>query len=272
MPILNITAPTFVTTLAAPYTLAQCHTFLKQAFANAGFPNPTNEALSSTNITVYDFNFNPSAARGRFWFVLETTISGSTVTVVCRLFANANYNSATFVGTGSTGANSTTGATFTLNNTLPLTAYSIPTTQEIKGIELLENAVFKGFLGLAYFTAKEEWYNENNWCWAMLVNPTTPNSFWHPYPNPAAATGTTAIVSRVGISTFSTRNPTNTPYVVTAPLITCHSYGIAGQFPTDIGISNSTSLLPTDILQVTPGVEEYWLACPGDSGLVFRSV
>jgi hypothetical protein len=273
MGILNINAPTFATTLAAPYTLAQCHTFLKQAFANAGFPTPTNEALGATNITVYDFNFNPSATHGRVFFVLETTISAQTITIRCRLHTNANYNSATFAGTASTGANNVTGATITVLTTNPLTAYSIPTTvMDIRGISILENGLFDGFLGLAYFAQKEPWYDENQWCWAMLVQPLITNSFWHCYPNPLNVAATTAVPSRAQITAFSTRNLSNTPYVFTAPLITSHIYGISGQFPTDIGITNSTGLLPGDILQVSPGVEEYWLAQPLENGLAFRCV
>lgn len=271
MPILDINSPNFVSVLPAPYTLSQCHSFLKQAFTNAGFSVVAGELLGSTNITAYDFNFNPNAVRGRVWFVLETSISGSTVTVRCRLHTHANYNISTFTPVSSTGANNTTGASFTLSNTLPLTVYSIPVNQEIKGINVLENNGYKGFLGLAYFTNREAWYDENQWCWAMLVHPTVPNSFWLPYPNPTALTGTAAIISRARIDTFSTRNPNNIPYIVTAPFLTLHSFGIAGQFPVDIGVANSNSLVVGDILAVT-ATEEYWLAWPGDNGLVFRSV
>jgi hypothetical protein len=273
MTVMDITAPGFVTTLTAPYTLSQYHTFLKTAYANAGFPTPVAENLGITNITVYEFNLNPSATYGRFYFVVESSISGTTITTRTRLHYYLNYNLATFAGTASTGANNTTGGTTTCLTTNSLIAYAIPTTMEMKGVVILENGVFEAFYGFCYFSNKESWYDENLYCWAMLINPTSINNYWLPYPNINGVTGSTAIACKSEITTFAGRNPVdNKVYVVTAPYITGHTWGIVGQLPDDIGVTNSLGLLTADIMVSNPGVEEYWLVRPIDNGLAIRCV
>lgn len=270
---LNITAPTFQSILGAGFTLASCHAFLKQRFIDCGWGSPIAEQLGALNITVWSLAFNPTATQGTVRVALESSISGSTVTLRLRMHTAGNYNAVSFAGTASTGANNTTGSTFTILTTQPLITYAIPISEQITGVCLVESpATFKGFLGVAYPT-KESWYDENVYVNAMLVQPTLVNNFWSPYPNLSAVSSATAIVNRVGLQTFSGRNPvTNTVQLVKAPYVTYHTFGIGGKFNDDIAVCNNTGFNVGDINVVTPNVEEWWNLWCGENGIALRSV
>lgn len=273
MALLNINASTFQSILPANFTLATCHAFLKQRFIDCGWGSPIAEQLGATNITVWQLAFNPSATQGQVRVALESSISASTVTLRLRCHTAGNYNSVSFTGTASTGANNTTGATFTVTTTQPLISYAIPISQQITGVCLVESPVtFKGFLGVAY-PEKESWYDENSYCNVMLVQPTLVNSFWNPFPNLFSATSTTAVVNRTGLDTFSGRNPvTNVVQLVKAPYVTYHSFGIGGKFNNDLAVCNNTGFNVGDINVVTPNVEEWWNLYCGSNGIALRCV
>lgn len=270
---ININSPTFSAGLAAGYTQAQLTTFIKGRFAAASFPTPSAETLGTPDRVGYEFNLNPSANYGQYRVIFENTLSGTTSTIRLRLGIAENINFIGFTENTTTGANNTTGASFTLSNLNPLIVYAIPTDEQMFGLVFMENGTtFRGFLGLAYPT-KESWYNEDIWAAALLVHPTSPNSFWLPYPNPFAANASTAIVARTGISTFATRNPVNNlAQVMTQPYVTYYNWGIGGRFNADIGISNNNGFLTNDISIRTVGEEEYWNMFCADNGIVFRSV
>ena len=259
--------------LAAGYTQAQLTTFIKSRFAAAGFPTPLAETLGTPDRVGYELNLNPSAVYGQYRLIFENSISGATSTVRLRLNIAENINFSGFTEVINTGANTVVGASFTLSNLNPLLVYAIPTTEQMFGLVFMENgATFRGFLGVAYPT-KEAWYNEDIWGAAMLVQPTTPNSFWLPYPNPNGAAAAAAVVCRTGITTFATRNPINNlAQIVTQPYVTFSTWGIGARFNADIGISNNTGFFTNDISIKTPTVEEYWNMFCADNGIVFRSV
>lgn len=270
---IDINSPTFSVVLSAGYTQAQLTTFIKARFAAASFPTPSAETLGTPDRVGYEFDLNPSANYGKYRAIFENTLSGTTSTIRLRLGVVQNINFTGFTENTNTGANTTIGASFTLSNLNPLLVYAIPTTEKMFGLVFMENgSTFRGFLGIAYPT-KESWYNEDLWAAALLVQPTAPNRFWLPYPNPSAASGSTAIVARTGIDTFATRNPvSNLAQVMTQPYITYHAWGIGGRFNADIGVSNNSGFLTNDISIKTAGVEEYWNMFCADNGIVFRSV
>lgn len=271
--VLNINAPTFQSVLAGGYTATQAHNFLKQRFIDCGWGSPIGEVFGGTNITVWSLAFNPNTPQGTVRVSLETYMTTTVLTVRLRLHTAGNYNSVSLTGTTATGANNVLGSTFTCSNVNSLITYAIPISEQITGISLIESpATFKGFLGVAYPTL-ESWYDENQWCGVMLVQPILPNNFWSPYPNPSGATGTTAIVSRSKLDTFATRNPFNSVVqIIKAPYITCNTYGISAKFNDSIGICNNSGLAINDINVVSPNTEEWWNLWTGDNGIAIRSI
>lgn len=272
MPVLNINSPTFAMTLASGYTQSQLTTFVKQAWTNVGFPEPAAETSGATNKVGYNLNLNPNKVYGQYRAIFENSVSSTTHTVRLKLGVEENVNFSGFTEIANTSANDSTGASFTLNNTNPLLIYVIPNTQQMFGLAFVESGTtFKGFLGIAYPTL-ESWYNEDLWAGAGLVQPTLPNTFWLPYPNPNGGSGSTQSC-QVGIRTFSTRNPfNNLAQIIVAPYATYSTWGIGGRFDSFLGISNNQGFLTNDISIGTPGVEEYWNLWTGDNGIVFRSV
>lgn len=271
--VLDITASTFQSVLGAGFTLASCHSFIKQRLIDCEWGSPIAEQLGATNITVWQMAFNPTATQGTFRVALESSISGSTVTLRLRLHTAGSYNTVSFSGTTNTGANNTTGSTFTVLTTQPLISYAIPISQQITGVCLVESpSTFKGFLGLAYPTP-ESWYDENLYCNAMLVQHSNVSNYWSPYPNLLAVSTATPVINRAGLDTFSGRNPVNNSVqLIKAPFVTYHNYGIGGQFNEDIAICNNNGLNVGDINVITPNVEEWWNLWCGANGIALRCV
>ena len=273
MPILNTNSSTFAGTLAAGYTQAQLTAFVKSRFAAVGFPAPAAETAGTPDKVGYYLNLNSSKIYGQYRVIFENSLSGTTSTLRLRLGVEENVNFPGFTEIANTSANVTTGATFTLTNTNPLLVYAIPNSQQLFGLVFLENGTtFRGILGIAYPTL-ESWYNEDLWAGALLVQPTQPNSFWLPSPNPNGATNSSAVSARMGINTFATRNPSNNlAQVIPSPYLTYSSWGIAARFDGFLGISNNSGFVNNDILVKSAGSEEYWCLWPGDNGVVLRSV
>ena len=266
---LDINDVNFSTALTANYTIDQLFTFLKDGFAQAGWGATVAEQNTTPKIAVYDINFNVLLTQARVRIALEIT-GGPTYTVRLRLHTFANYNIGTFTFTTNTGANGVTGATFTLNSTNVLTRFSLPRSQsEITGLALVESGVtFRGFLGIAYVSSWQSWWDENNWCRVLLVQPTLCNAFWHCYPNPQGVAAATVIPCRSGITTFATRNPANgLAYIIPEAYLTSHTWGISGQYSVDIGITNNSGFFINDISIVTPVTDEWWNMYIGDNGI-----
>lgn len=279
MAILNINAANFSAQLNANYTKDSLHNFLKSGFSACGFPAHIAETIAATNITVWDLALNPSRSRGTVRVVLETSVATTTATIRLRLHDPANYNAVTFTAATNTGANNTTGATFTTSTLLPLLRYAIPNNQEIFGLCLVEGGAFRGFLGLSYVANYEAWFDENVFIRAGLIQPTTPNGWWSPVPNPlSTTTTTTATISVAQLGNFFARNPINGDLqIIKSPYVTGHAgaWGITCQFNSDWGIVNGNGYNTGDILVVTPGGEEYWILWPGSAsanGIAVRSI
>lgn len=282
MAILNINSASFTSILSGGFTFDQACTFLVDRFAvGCGWGNPIATNLAATRTYVFQLAFNPSKANGTVRPVLQLSISSTTITARLLLFTSANYNTGTFTGTANTGANGTTGATFTFSTTTSLITYALPTTNELTGVVLVSSPnTFLGVLGVLYPQTKESWYDEDTYCFAML-NAHNGNNGWIPFPNFIGTTGTNQLGYRIGLDTFSGRNPVNNfVQVVKAPLLTClnitnaTSFGIIGRCSNDFGVANNTGLLTNDLAVVALGVEEWWncMTPSAGNGYVFRSV
>ena len=272
---LNINASNFAATLTANYTLAALTTFVAGRFSACGFPSPTTQT-GTTNRLSYDLVLVPSVTFGAVRFVVSLSILGAAATIQTQLFIPANYNNSTFVGVANSGANVLNGTSFTLTTTNPVIAYAIPTTIQMMGVVFHESGTtFRGFAGIAAPVA-ESWWDHSLWIYPMLINSATPTSFFHSSPSPSGAISVTPINARIGIDTFSGRNPANNlAQVVPAPLVTSLAGAISGVFNTDIGLINNSGYNTNDTAEKIPGVEEYWnVFCPtsGNGGLCIRSV
>jgi len=252
---LNINAENFSNTLSPNYQLSDLVNFIKERLIACGITDIQHNP--ETNLLGYSIKLSDKE-KGTIKYVLKVALNR----IDEYLYAGENYDLNLWKE-----LKPNTAVTFaiTLSNLNPLTIYSIPKDNQIFGLCCLESGnIFKGMLGIAYPTA-DNWYDENKWILAGLLNPTVPNNFTIPQPNPQNSN----IVCRFKIDTFSTRNPNNVAQILTTPYCTFHNFGIGGRFNEEIGLSNNQGFSTTDIS--VDGDNKYWNLYCGDNGVVIQA-
>lgn len=248
-------------TLSPTVTQANLTAAIRSAFIAAGFgaaPHDEYTDGSSANHLIYEVISDPVATRGRFYLNVQVT---TTMGVSLRLLQDWNAVPNTFT----VGSAFSTAATFSAASPVFFTGYDHP---ELKGVILEQGA---NVIPLMYARPqKPSWWTEEAWLFGFIPQNNTFAAY-------VSVTGTanpynsSSTYLPSSFTAMSTTNPiTNQRDILPGVVIFAAgaTQGVAGRFSADVVHCSATGLTRFDILQVTPGVEEYQLLQAGAAGAI----
>lgn len=248
-------------TLAPTVTQANLTAAIRAAFIAAGFgAAPFDEYTDGSNAThlIYEVISDAVATRGRFYLDVQTT---ATLAVSHRLLQDWNTAANTFA----VGSAFSTAVTFSAASPVFFTGYNHA---ELKGVILEQGA---NAIPLMYARPqKPSWWTEETWLFGFIPQSNTFAAY-------VSVTGTAnpynsaSTYNPSSFAAMSTINPiTNQRDILPGVVIFAAgaTQGVAGRFSADVVHCSATGLTRFDILQVTPGVEEYQLLQAGAAGAI----
>jgi len=234
---------------------------IKNALAAAGFPVLFDEVNSTTtDRVIYEIPFNNTANFGKAYLEIEIDY---TLRVRQRLHLDWDRVNNTGWGSGSWGPQ----VQFNFNNEITFRGFEKSDECRLVGIRQSNTVQFLGYLRP---TNKPVWWNENNFLYCFIPGS---NNFitW----NGAATSpyGNATYTSNLGRAQMATANPiTSKRDVVTGILLYSNSnQGACGRTSDDLVMVSGSGLGFYDVIEVTPGEEEYTIIHPAAGGLALRT-
>lgn len=243
---------------------------IKSAMNSAGFGAVFDEYTGGTDrFLIYQLTFDPSKVYGTVFLVIKIT---NALGVTQRLYTN--WNKTTRIGDNPGTETSTSSAILANNSQVDFVGFT--KSPEFRLVALYQGTV-SIFLGYVRPETKPNWWEENNFPFVFI--PTSNSNFvtWYstglsPY---SGSIGTRDRFSaHINVGQFSAPNPvTNRRDILSNILFYAHSNeGIAARSSSDLAMMASTNLVRRDIIQVSVGVEEYYLLNNVVGGLGVRII
>lgn len=270
MPATKSESTLLVSMVQPTFTQLQFAEAIKTAMSNAGFGAVFDEYSPGTDrILIYQLTFDPGKLYGTVYLQIKITTA---LAITQRLYTN--WNKTTRVGDNPGTETTVTGAAFVNNNSIEFIGFS-------KSPEFRLIAVYQGtttaYLGYVRPETKPQWWDENAYPYAFVPVSNSNFATWYgpgltPYSGGANTGG--RLQAHLNVSQFGTQNPvTNKRDVLSNILFYAWSNeGIAGRSSSDLVQIASTNMVRKDVLQVTPGVEEYFLLNAAAGGLGVRTI
>lgn len=250
MAIATITTTTLIPTLSKS-TLGPA---IQTAMNNAGFSNPIDTISSTTDSQIYSYAFNGST-KGTVY--LRINISDTTI----QQTMGDGWNTATDTGTNFLGQNA-----YSYTNTNTLTLYAI-NHDELRMV-ILYFAASSAAIALGYIRPanKPSWWNENAnlYCFNAWGSTSTPIGRGNVCgSNPfSIASAASANDFRCDDVRMIDANPSGNRDVVRSPVfsgIQSPARHPVGRFSSDVAIACANNMAFPDKVQVSAGVEEYFI-------------
>lgn len=297
---LDVNATDFQRVLTSGFTQAQFITWVKDNFTSCGFPTPITETTGTNpKIIVYNLDYTSGlgSANNYYYVIHIPTITNATnFTLTHGLFRTDRYNTTTFlrtvnyVGAADTQTTATqlpgNSSITTLNNNNSYTAYNFPVSLEFRGFGIRANST-GNFIFFCGVTLPETIHSHvdltanlvlglvtdiNSVCSASFVNYAS-----LPYPNLNQTNGTNNTLAYLGAKPFVSHSISS--YLAGGvELISSFSYSIAnnttssvvGRYSNDIVFGSLNSFPFGTIIQITPGIEEYFVVSSANPGWAIR--
>lgn len=236
---------------------------IKSAFGAANFPSLYDEVPGTEHRLIYEVVLDANANFGKLY--LEVEINAS-LQVRQRLhtgwdpIANVGVNSGTYTDP------------VQFNPDVEITFRGFEKSDEARIIGIRQTNLIQ-YLGYISPVVKPSWWNTNSSLYAFV--PSDP-SFLTLY-GPAASNspyGNAVYVTSLGRPQMASSNPISGKRdIVTGLLIyTAANQGAAGRSSDDLVMVAASGLGTYDLIQVTPGAEEYMILSPLAGGLALRVV
>lgn len=243
---------------------------IKTAMTAAGFGSIWDEYTGGTDrFLIYQLIFDTSKVYGTVFLVIKIT---SALAITQRLYTS--WNKTTRVGDNAGTETSTSSAILANNAQVDFVGFA--KSPEFRLIALYQGTV-SIFLGYVRPENKPSWWDENNFPYVFV--PLSNSNFvtWYctalsPY---SSGIGTKdRLQAHINIGQFAAPNPiTNRRDILSNILFYAFSNeGIAGRSSSDLAMISSTNLARRDIIQVSVGVEEYYLLNNVVGGLGVRII
>lgn len=256
-----VAATRTTSTLAPTVTQASLTTAIRSAFIAAGFgAAPFDEYTDGSSVThlIYEVVFDAVATRGRMYLDVQVTTA---LAVSHRLLQDWNAAANTFV----TGSSFSTAVTFSAASPIYFTGYNHA---ELKGVILEQGS---SSIPLMYARPqKPSWWTEDAWVYAFIPQTNTFAAYVgltgtaNPY-NSASTYNPSSFAAMSVVNPITNQRDILPGVVIFAAGAT---QGVAGRFSADVVHVSATGLTRFDVLQVTPGVEEYQLLQAGAAGAI----
>lgn len=299
MALLDVNRPNFQSVLALGFTQAQFITWIKEIMSYNNFPTPVETVGTNPKIIAWnlDFTLRTGSSIDNYWYCIyiPTVTTSTNFTIYQGLFQFNNYNTTTFLRTASY-----IGAYDSKTNTdkiLSTSSFIFNNNNSYQSINFGQNTEFIGsfirinssenplcFLGVSIPETIYSHINKNNNCSVMMVSEPniygTSNSKLH-FPSPclnsnsASSSGHYRVINYQNIS-YVSHLTGGIELFGDIPII-CYNNnpaisGVIGKYPPDIKFGTTANFGFGSILQINPGVEEYFVCVSNVNGWVIRTL